>query len=399
MKARAGIILGGRAGHADETAMPKVLHAVAGRPILGHVIAAMREAGILRIVVVTSSEAQSVRDFCRPAKARNPSSRRSNWAPTRRRPAERPCCRIFPALSRSRHYGDTAPRHSSDFEASFAAREQSGMAIVAFRSASEAYDALLPMQAACWNGLSNSGCERRRTQVDLLQRPAHGCGRGKLLHGGGAIERTRKLRRKEYYLTDVPAVAKDGMWIAQSWKPAKGDAMGVTATPILAAAEAQMQGRLARPRARCRPSEWPPGDGVLSSFDTLIGPDAQIDPYVVFAPGVVVRAARKSRSFSHLEGRRKWGTAPSWALCAAEAGRSGSKTTFTSAILSKCKNSRVEKGAKGQSSDLSRRRAVGAGANIGAGTITCNTSLRQAFFTDIGAGPLNRLERFAGAPG
>ena len=46
-----------------KSAKPKVMHAVAGRPILGHVIAALRGAGVTRIVVVTAPDADEVRAY------------------------------------------------------------------------------------------------------------------------------------------------------------------------------------------------------------------------------------------------------------------------------------------------------------------------------------------------
>src|SRR5436853_7390802 len=59
----AGIILAAGQGTRMKSAKPKVMHAVAGRPILGHVMAAMREAGIERLVVVTASDAEEARAY------------------------------------------------------------------------------------------------------------------------------------------------------------------------------------------------------------------------------------------------------------------------------------------------------------------------------------------------
>ena len=60
---RAGIILAAGQGTRMKSATPKVMHAVAGLPILGHVIAAMRGAGVERIVVVSHAEGEEVRAF------------------------------------------------------------------------------------------------------------------------------------------------------------------------------------------------------------------------------------------------------------------------------------------------------------------------------------------------
>ncbi len=63
MSARACIILAAGQGTRMKSAKPKVMHEVAGLPILGHVIAAARGAGVSRIVVVISPSADEVRAF------------------------------------------------------------------------------------------------------------------------------------------------------------------------------------------------------------------------------------------------------------------------------------------------------------------------------------------------
>ena len=62
---KAAIVLAAGQGTRMKSAAPKVLHKVAGLPLLGHVIGALRAAGVERIVVVTSTAGQAVRDFAR----------------------------------------------------------------------------------------------------------------------------------------------------------------------------------------------------------------------------------------------------------------------------------------------------------------------------------------------
>ena len=59
----AGIILAAGQGTRMKSARPKVMHEVAGRPIIGHVMAAMRAAGISRIVVVMAADADEARSY------------------------------------------------------------------------------------------------------------------------------------------------------------------------------------------------------------------------------------------------------------------------------------------------------------------------------------------------
>ena len=93
---KAAIILAAGQGTRMKSALPKVLHKVAGLPMLGHVIAALRGAGVERIVVVTSAAGEAVRDYAKPWAPRAP-SRTSSWAPAMPRPAPRTRWRISPA--------------------------------------------------------------------------------------------------------------------------------------------------------------------------------------------------------------------------------------------------------------------------------------------------------------
>src|SRR5665213_400053 len=68
---KVAIILAAGAGTRMKSALPKVLHKVAGLPLLGHVIAALRGAGVERIVVMTSPAGEAVRDYAKAMGARS----------------------------------------------------------------------------------------------------------------------------------------------------------------------------------------------------------------------------------------------------------------------------------------------------------------------------------------
>src|SRR5271155_2315692 len=132
MAGRAGIILAAGQGTRMKSAKPKVMHAVAGRPILGHVIAALKGAGVDRVVVVTAPDADEVRAYVEREGAE--SVIQSEQLGTGHAAA---CAGSlladFPGVVVTT-YGDMPLVTSATFEASFAAREKAGMALVAFRA-------------------------------------------------------------------------------------------------------------------------------------------------------------------------------------------------------------------------------------------------------------------------
>jgi bifunctional UDP-N-acetylglucosamine pyrophosphorylase/glucosamine-1-phosphate N-acetyltransferase len=162
------------------------------------------------------------------------------------------------------------------------------------------------------------------------------------------------------------------------------EVMGMNTRAQLADAEIQMQRRL-RQRALENGAGMTAPDTIFLSFDTIIEPDAQIGPFVVFGPAVSVRSGAEIRAFSHLEG------------CTVERGaivgpyarlRPGAQIGEDVHIgnFVEVKNSAVERGAKANHLAYLGDAIVGSGANVGAGTITCNYDGFDKSRTEIGAG-------------
>src|SRR5476649_2372066 len=134
---RAFVILAAGQGTRMKSAKPKVMHAIAGLPILGHVIAAARGAGAERIVVVIAPGAVDVEAFVLRQGFETVVQDMQLGTGHAAACAGRALANFAGTLVVT--YGDMPIVTSATFEASFAAREKSGMAIVAFRSKSTAY--------------------------------------------------------------------------------------------------------------------------------------------------------------------------------------------------------------------------------------------------------------------
>jgi bifunctional UDP-N-acetylglucosamine pyrophosphorylase / glucosamine-1-phosphate N-acetyltransferase len=380
--ARAGIILAAGLGTRMKSAKPKVMHAVAGLPILGHVIAAMRGAGVVRIVVVTHREGEDVRAFAHKAGAssvvQEPQLGTGHAAA-----AAHATLNDF-AGSVIVTYGDMPLVTSATFEASFAAQAATGMAMIGFRLADPGVYGRMILDN---EGLLDRIVEFKDAKPE--ERAVTLCNAGILAADASSFFRwTGRLEnnnsQKEYYLTDVPLLAKAEGVRCKVVEANATEMMGVNSRAELAAAEAAMQVRL-RARALSRAVGMMAPETVFLSHDTVLEADCQIDPYVVFGPGVVVRSGAHIRSFSHLEGTEVGNGAIVGPYARLRPGTKLDENVHVGNFV-EVKNAHLEPGVKANHLTYLGDAHVGAAANIGAGTITCNYDGFNKYRTEIGAG-------------
>ena len=126
-------------------------------------------------------------------------------------------------------------------------------------------------------------------------------------------------------------------------------------------------------------------DTVFLSWDTQIGRDVLIEPHVVIGPGVSIDDGAVIHAFSHLEGAR---VATGASVGPYARLRPGADIAAKARIgnFVEIKGAKIEAGAKVNHLSYIGDARVGAGANIGAGTITCNYDGFSKYKTDIGAG-------------
>ncbi len=381
MSARAGIILAAGQGTRMKSAKPKVMHAVAGRPILGHVVAAMRGAGVSRIVVVTAPDAEEVRTYSAGLGAECVVQDRQ-LGTGHAAACAAPLLRDF-AGPLVVSYGDHPLFTSATFDASFAAREKAGMAIVAFRSQNKAYGRVIVDRDRLLERIVEyKDANEAERKVDL-------CNAGMMAADAKSFFRwAAKLGNEnaqgEYYLTDIPSLAKADRVPCAVVEADEAETMGVNSRAELALAEAEMQRRLRAKLLEAGVGMTAP-ETVYLSFDTVLEADVQIDPFVIFAPGVSVKCGAHIRAFSHLEGAQVGAGAIVGPYARLRPGAIIEEDVHIGNFV-EVKNAHLEKGAKANHLTYLGDARVGAGANIGAGTITCNYDGFDKHFTDIGAG-------------
>lgn len=380
--ARAGVILAAGMGTRMKSAKPKVMHEVAGLPMLGHVIAAMRGAGVERIVVVTHKTGDAVRAFAEKLGAesviQDPQLGTGHAAA-----CAGPLLKDFPGTVIVA-YGDMPLVTAATFEASFAAQAETGMAMIGFRPADPgAYGRMILDRTQLLDRIvefKDATPDERR--VTLCNAGILAAATKEFFYWAGKLDNANA--QKEYYLTDVPTLAKaDGVRCAVI-EADEVEMMGVNSRAELAKAEAAMQARL-RAQALANFVGLVAPDTVHLSHDTVLEPDCTIEPYVVFAPGVTVRSGATIRAFSHLEGAVVGEGAIVGPYARLRPGTVVEEGVHIGNFV-ELKNTLIEKGAKANHLSYLGDARIGPGANIGCGTITCNYDGYLKHKTDIGAG-------------
>ena len=198
----------------------------------------------------------------------------------------------------------------------------------------------------------------------------------------GRIGRTNV--QGEYYLTDAVEVARAHGRRCIALATSESEVLGVNDRVQLSAAEAVVQKRLRAEVMRNGATLIAP-DTVFLSHDTRLGRDVVVEPHVVFGPGVIVEDGAVVHAFSHLEGAL---VGPGASVGPFGRLRPGAVLGQGARIgnFVEVKNAAVEDGAKVNHLTYIGDARVGAGANIGAGTITCNYDGYGKFRTEIGEG-------------
>ena len=186
----------------------------------------------------------------------------------------------------------------------------------------------------------------------------------------------------EYYLTDIVEIARAKGLSATAVSCDESETMGINSRAELAVAEATFQTNARRALIADGVMMQAP-DTVFLSFDTTIGRDAEIEPNVVFAPGVTVESGARIRAFSHLEGAHVSRGATVGPYARLRPGAELAEDVHIGNFV-EIKNASVDEGAKVNHLTYIGDASIGARSNIGAGTITCNYDGVMKHQTTIG---------------
>jgi bifunctional UDP-N-acetylglucosamine pyrophosphorylase/glucosamine-1-phosphate N-acetyltransferase len=378
---RALIVLAAGKGTRMKSELPKVLHEVAGAPMLVH---AMRSGAALdpaRCVIVAGHGAEAVR---KAALAQDETAevvlqeeqKGTGHAVAMAREALEGFAGDAFVL-----YGDTPFIQPETLERMAAARAAHDVVVLGFEAADPArYGRLI---------MADDSLERIVEFKDASdeERTVTFCNSGIMVADAQVLmELVDALGTEnasgEYYLTDVVALARAKGLKATAIACDEAETMGVNSRADLAAAEAAFQAR-ARAEALENGVTLTAPDTVHFAYDTMLGRDCLIEPNVVFGPGVTVETGARIRAFSHLEGchvSRDAVVGPYARL------RPGAEIAEAARIgnFVEVKNAVIDEGAKVNHLSYIGDAHLGRHSNIGAGTITCNYDGVSKHRTEVG---------------
>jgi bifunctional UDP-N-acetylglucosamine pyrophosphorylase/glucosamine-1-phosphate N-acetyltransferase len=379
---KAAIILAAGAGTRMKSALPKVLHKVAGLPLLGHVIAALRGAGVDRIVVVTSPTGAAVRAYALAQGCDTALQEQQLGTGHAAAAAQAALADFIGTLVVVN--GDMPLVTDATITKCVEAQTRTGLALLTFEAADPAqYGRVLLTPDGFLNRIVEyKDASEPERAVTLCNAGCYAADSGSFFRWTAALKNNNA--QGEYYLTDVPALARqEGVKCAIAMAD-ETSVTGVNSRAELAAAETRYQDRKRAALLADGVGMTAP-ETVFFAHDTHIENDVEIEPFVVFAPGVTVKTGARIRSHSHLEGA----VVESGAIIGPFARLRPGAVIGANAHIGnfvEVKNAVIGKGAKANHLTYLGDAHVGAGANIGAGTITCNYDGFAKSITEIGAG-------------
>lgn len=186
----------------------------------------------------------------------------------------------------------------------------------------------------------------------------------------------------EYYLTDVVGAAVARGLAARVVTCAEAETLGVNSRADLAAAEAAFQAA-ARAEALDNGVTLTAPDTVFFGFDTAIGRDSIIGPNVIFGPGVTVESGAEIKGFCHLEGCHISRGGQVGPFARLRPGAELAEDVHVGNFV-EIKNAILDEGVKVGHLTYLGDAQVGEHTNIGAGTVTCNFDGVMKHRTTIG---------------
>ncbi|HML93435.1 bifunctional UDP-N-acetylglucosamine diphosphorylase/glucosamine-1-phosphate N-acetyltransferase GlmU [Methyloceanibacter sp.] len=380
------IVLAAGKGTRMKSDLPKVLHGLAGAPMLSHVLRAAASAGIPRAALVVGPGMDAVGEA---GSAVTPDAQ--VFVQPEQRGTADAVKAAAPAYSAAPGpllvlYGDTPLLRAETLKAVLGEIEAGAdLVVIGFEATDPTgYGRLLFDDKGRLAGI------REEKDATAAERALTLCNSGIMAFRSNAalsdlLSRIGNDNAKgEYYLTDAVALAHgDGLQTRVVLSNAE-EVLGVNSRSELAVAEGLMQRRL-RAAVMERGATLVAPETVFLSYDTVIGRDVVIEPNVIMATGVTIEDGATIRGFCHFEKAHIGAGATVGPFARFRPGADLAAGAHAGNFV-EIKNSHIAEGAKVNHLTYIGDSTVGPKTNIGAGTITCNYDGFAKHRTEIGAG-------------
>ncbi|MGD9543260.1 MAG: bifunctional UDP-N-acetylglucosamine diphosphorylase/glucosamine-1-phosphate N-acetyltransferase GlmU [Methylocystis sp.] len=377
------IVLAAGEGTRMKSDRPKALHEVAGRSMLANVLASAEAAGVGRVAVIIGPDRDDV-----GAEARRRFPDAQIFVQSERRGTAHAVLAARAAIAEGYDdllvlFADTplvTPPTIAALRGALA--EGAAVAVLGFEAADPfGYGRLLRDSAGRLVAI------REEKDASADERAVTLCNGGlTAVDGACALRLLEKIddrnAKGEFYLTDIVALARAEGRDAAVVIADETEVLGVNDRIQLAQAEAVAQTRLRRAAMAGGATMIAP-ETVFLSADTMIGRDVVIEPHVVIGPGVEIADGAAIHAFSHLEGVRVGKGAAIGPFARLRPGAVLAEKAKVGNFV-EIKNANVARGAKVNHLTYIGDADIGANANIGAGTITCNYDGFLKYRTTIG---------------
>jgi bifunctional UDP-N-acetylglucosamine pyrophosphorylase/glucosamine-1-phosphate N-acetyltransferase len=361
----------------------KVLHPVANRPMIAHVVEAVAKTDIGSVALVVGRNADEV------AKAANVGGIEiETYLQTERLGTGHAVLAARDAIARGYDdiivtYGDVPLQTAAPLKAARQAlADGSDIVVIGFHTDKPSgYGRLLVKDGELI-------AIREEKDATDAERAVTWCNSGLMaINGRKALDLLARIgnsnAKGEYYLTDLVEIARSLGGRVTAVDAPEVEMTGANNRAELAVIERLWQERRRHELMISGVSMIAP-ETVFLSYDTVIGQDALIEPNVVFGPGAVIDGGAIIHAFSHIEGAHVSAGATVGPFARL---RPGADLAEGSKVGNFCevKNGKVGEGAKVNHLTYIGDARIGAGANIGAGTITCNYDGVNKSETVVGA--------------
>ena len=376
------IVLAAGEGTRMRSSRPKVLHEIGGCSLLAHVLAAVRASGATATALVIGPDAAAV-----AAEGERAFPGAETFVQSERRGTAHAVLAARRAIARGADdvlviFADTPlirPQTLQRMRDAIA--DGAAVAVLGFR----------PRDPTGYGRLVLEGGElvaiREELDATVAERAIGLCNGGLMAFAGATalaiLDRIGNDNRKgEFYLTDAVAIARAMQLKAVAIETEEDDVRGINTKRQLAETEAALQQRLRLAALDAGVTLVAP-ETVFLSADTKFGRDVVVEPFVVFGQGVTVEDNAVIRSFSHLDRAHVGKGALVGPYARLRPGARLGEDVHVGNFV-EVKEATLEAGAKANHLSYIGDATVGAGANVGAGTITCNYDGIAKHRTEIG---------------